>query len=1166
MITFVLSSISAVLLFVLAPELAEQSMSLPSTSWMLEVMHSLFDTLEETEGSSSSSSSSGNEANPQSWWNWRQPEVDSRQLQDKTVNATYLQLDYNNEYYYYYGSFYGWSWYCSASHAGYTDVYTYEGYYSASHQESGTETETGSSAPSQMHFAYGIAGTISLLSLMRIACRVGWWCAVRLRAWVLLLRPWTVLLRNDLLDIMKIFVIAVIDVGLVLAKRAGPFKRPLRRWALRARSTARRLFRFAGAEEVEDDILMGDIDMQGEAIVYRPLHLMHARFGGGRRWKQAAPRHLRACYNPRGQGHCLFKSFGFVAAQHGCGTWSVARLRALAKQELAKSHATGIRIEGHTVTEWAQRLGRTVQELIETTSQGGGPERWGNTLDLLLLCRAFDLPLFAIDAKTQDLLMSNATSQPPRYMVVWHNFHFFVALVKHSTRVALLNKNKLPAREGLQCIHGGVRPTAGINPIVVRQFRIVGWPEEGSSTHNWGNGHDLAALTDGHLRERGHHIVSEGNTPAEAIQCNMDDDIDDTDRAQYLWQLRKLRRAITHMIHPQLPPLDRIQLGRDSDDTSGALHVLENAHELDEMLDIFRAIRKEDPAPVQLDENELDLPLPWLIIKRLRRTIRTGFHYEGLEFTAPTPINYQPVFARPAGVMRECLRDPLDLVQLPCDAIFMKETSAFFQLDWSEELPQGVVCNPRHLTDLMRQHLRDVEPREFQPILIKNDELDIALADLLVKRLRRSALDSRSKLRWWQQVNSTPVPEEDPQCVRCSPLLLVAGGGKRASGSKRPYPFAGFTAEMFEQHDEKTKRVSEAARRTAPVVIVAHGSFNPVHFGHVHMMIRAKERLEEDGLRVVAGVMALAHRDWVQAKKAQVLADDVRACLIDLMCKEFHQQTWLHADERGVGYRSYWQMKPLLAMDYPGCVFYGVWGSDSTGTSFPTGPSVCVVRRGFEGPLQSVPDQHYVVHEQHTHQFSSTKVRKAIASGDIAQVNTMLCPALAWLVVGLFSPDPVERNTSHAALRLLDQTTSEEEDIRIKAPPTRRISLGQGASSSSQQNAEHPATGALSASTDYVAKAHAEPFVFAQMGAVQANFALASVDTAVTDDGREVQANVDNSKAETVFAGVVQAGNVHAHVKSVLPAEPATNQVKANPTQSAATKAASSSRSGRHQQ
>eukprot|EP00971_Amphidinium_carterae_P207351 4113776-Amphidinium_carterae.2 len=291
-----------------------------------------------------SSLSSGNEVYPQSWWNWRQPEVDSRQMQDKTVNVTILQPDYNSEYYYY-GGFYGWRWYCSASHAGYTDVYSYEGYYSDSHQESGTEA--GSSALTQKHFAYGIVGTISLLSSLRIAGRVGMWCAARLRAWVLHLLPGTVWLRNDLLDILKIFFIAVIDVGLVLAKRAGPLKRPLR-----------------SADDLEGDILVGDNDAQGEAIVYRPLHLMQARFGGGRRWKQVAPKRYRACYNPRGQGHCLFKASGFVAAKHGCGVWSVARLRAIAQQELGKAHAAGQKIEGHTVAEWAQRLGKTVQELI----------------------------------------------------------------------------------------------------------------------------------------------------------------------------------------------------------------------------------------------------------------------------------------------------------------------------------------------------------------------------------------------------------------------------------------------------------------------------------------------------------------------------------------------------------------------------------------------------------------------------------------------------------------------------------------------------------------------------------------------------------------------------------------------------------------------------------
>eukprot|EP00971_Amphidinium_carterae_P010749 212355-Amphidinium_carterae.2 len=165
---------------------------------------------------------------------------------------------------------------------------------------------------------------------------------------------------------------------------------------------------------------------------------------------------------------------------------------------------------------------------------------------------------------------------------------------------------------------------------------------------------------------------------------------------------------------------------------------------------------------------------------------------------------------------------------------------------------------------MSRQFLHEAELRDQPPILIANEELDIALADLLLKRVRKSALQSKSRLRWWQQLNSTrvssPVSGANTWFAGLS-TVPVEGGGKQAQGAKRPYPFSGYTAEMFDQHDAKTKRKLEEARRTTPVVIVAHGSFNPVHFGHIHMMIRAKERLEEDGLQVVAGVMALAHED-----------------------------------------------------------------------------------------------------------------------------------------------------------------------------------------------------------------------------------------------------------------------------------------------------------------
>ena len=46
------------------------------------------------------------------------------------------------------------------------------------------------------------------------------------------------------------------------------------------------------------------------------------------------------------------------------------------------------------------------------------------------------------------------------------------------------------------------------------------------------------------------------------------------------------------------------------------------------------------------------------------------------------------------------------------------------------------------------------------------------------------------------------------------------------------------------------KRVGGGSK---PVLLVTHGSFNPVHAGHVQMMVRAREALEALGRRVVGG-------------------------------------------------------------------------------------------------------------------------------------------------------------------------------------------------------------------------------------------------------------------------------------------------------------------------
>eukprot|EP00971_Amphidinium_carterae_P240191 4768801-Amphidinium_carterae.1 len=121
------------------------------------------------------------------------------------------------------------------------------------------------------------------------------------------------------------------------------------------------------------------------------------------------------------------------------------------------------------------------------------------------------------------------------------------------------------------------------------------------------------------------------------------------------------------------------------------------------MEEILHEVRVSSPRPAQLlADEDLDLLLPWLIIKRLKRVFMQLSHYDGLENNAPTPIDSSPIPARPVGVTRFRSRDPLDLAQLPGDDIYQPAKSAFQHIDWYAELPPGKVSNPEALARMSR--------------------------------------------------------------------------------------------------------------------------------------------------------------------------------------------------------------------------------------------------------------------------------------------------------------------------------------------------------------------------------------------------------------------------------------------------------------------------------
>ena len=61
--------------------------------------------------------------------------------------------------------------------------------------------------------------------------------------------------------------------------------------------------------------------------------------------------------------------------------------------------------------------------------------------------------------------------------------------------------------------------------------------------------------------------------------------------------------------------------------------------------------------------------------------------------------------------------------------------------------------------------------------------------------------------------------------------------------------------------------------RKPKAFLVFHGSFNPLHLGHVETMRQARLRVEVEGYHVIRGVVAMTDTGYVKHKKGQCLKD-----------------------------------------------------------------------------------------------------------------------------------------------------------------------------------------------------------------------------------------------------------------------------------------------------
>ena len=110
-------------------------------------------------------------------------------------------------------------------------------------------------------------------------------------------------------------------------------------------------------------------------------------------------------------------------------------------------------------------------------------------------------------------------------------------------------------------------------------------------------------------------------------------------------------------------------------------------------------------------------------------------------------------------------------------------------------------------------------------------------------------------------------------------------------------------AHETEMGDEGQDAVVEASAKTA--VIIAHGSFNPLHRHHIEMMRSARKRLEDEGYIVTRAVMAITPSSALVKKCDWALSDEHRLHCIQLGSDSHaDMKDWLQGDAEGAAFYS----------------------------------------------------------------------------------------------------------------------------------------------------------------------------------------------------------------------------------------------------------------------
>lgn len=175
----------------------------------------------------------------------------------------------------------------------------------------------------------------------------------------------------------------------------------------------------------------------------------------------------------------------------------------------------------------------------------------------------------------------------------------------------------------------------------------------------------------------------------------------------------------------------------------------------------------------------------------------------------------------------------------------------------------------------------------------------------------------------------------------------------------------------------------ETTKESTKIVLVATGSYSPIHVGHVDMFVRAKEWLEEKGYVVLKGIISPNHDDYLKRKLGSKAIPLQKR--IDMIKSAISSQRWIEVNSWQAElnpFPSYYGDQDRFAVVdhirrmYPDAKVLILAGSD-------TGPS-------SETGIVDVGNYSFMVVNRENDGVSSTKIRDAMKSGQSA--SDMLHP------------------------------------------------------------------------------------------------------------------------------------------------------------------------------